>query len=269
MRYHGWFKPQHDFEYAVQALEAGLHGFEVVGGESHYDPEQFKVYRENIKRIKEELEATLPSMPPSPISTWAASTAGSGRHLCRMSRLPWRWPGRLSFRVAVHASPGILAMPGGKWSKETASPTIRDELVPQEEFLVRSIKDLADLAPDLLICLENLVYPHELYRSPEELKRLLGKVNRSNVGFTLDVGHAVVSGYQPSEFINLLFDEIFHVHLHDNSGSVDEHLPLGQGTIDYVHVIQSLKQLDYQGVVTFEFSLEDPNSYRDYLYKFS
>lgn len=270
MRYHGWFKPQHDFEYAVQALEAGLHGFEVVGGESHYDPEQFKVYRENIKRIKEELEATFTLHAPITDINLGSINRRIREASVQDVKAALEMAREIgASAVAVHASPGILAMPGGKWSKETASPTIRDELVPQEEFLVRSIKDLADLAPDLLICLENLVYPHELYRSPEELKRLLGKVNRSNVGMTLDVGHTVVSGYQPSEFINLLFDEIFHVHLHDNSGSVDEHLPLGQGTIDYVHVIQSLKQLDYQGVVTFEFSLEDPNSYRDYLYKFS
>ena len=83
--------------------------------------------------------------------------------------------------VAVHASQAFSPCPVGSGPRSSVA-TIRDELVPQEEFLVRSIKDLADLAPDLVICLENLVYPHELYRSPEELKRLLGKVNRNNVG---------------------------------------------------------------------------------------
>lgn len=267
MKYHGWFKPHHDFGYAEQAVEAGLQGFEVVARESQYDPEVFAAYRENIKRIKAELQVGFTLHAPI-----TDINLGSVNRRIREASIA-DVKDALEFAreigasaVALHASPGILAMPGGKWSQEVQAPAIQGELARQEELMVRAVKELADLAPDVLICLENLVYPHELYRSPEELRGLIGKVNRSNVRLTLDVGHAVVSGHNPLDFINQLYEHLYHVHLHDNHGFVDEHLPLGQGVIDYVGIIQSLKQRGYQGAVTFEFVVENPSDYAKYLY---
>ena len=92
------------------------------------------------------------------------------------------------------------------------------------------------------------------------------KVNRSNVGITLDVGHAVIAGHDPLDFVRLLFDDLFHIHLHDNHGETDEHLPLGQGTIDYVGIVQTLKQLNYQGAITLEFAVEDPDQFVRYVH---
>ena len=270
MKFHGWFKPQHDFQYAQRALQAGLHGFEVTGGESHYHPQEFRTYRANILRIKEELQASFTLHAPL-----TDINLGSINRRIRQASIE-DVKAALEFArdigasaVAVHASPGMLAMPGGKWSKETPSPPMRAVLLQQEELLVQAVQDLADFAPDLLLCLENLVYPHELYRSPEEVGELVRKVNRPNVGVTLDVGHAVVSGHNPLDFLGLLPDRIFHVHLHDNSGAVDEHLPLGQGSIDYVGIIQGLQELGYGGVVALEFLLENPDSYGDYLEQFA
>ena len=83
----------------------------------------------------------------------------------------------------------------------------------------------------------------------------------------LDVGHAV-NWATTRRLLQPTGDSVFHVHLHDNDGVIDQHLPLGQGIIDYVAVIQSLKRMDYQGVVNLEFSLDDPDRYCDYLHEF-
>lgn len=64
MKFHGWFKPQHDFQYAKRALKAGLHGFEITGGESHYDPEEFKGTGLTSSASKTSSRRVLPSMPP-------------------------------------------------------------------------------------------------------------------------------------------------------------------------------------------------------------
>ena len=270
MKFHGWFKPQHDFQYAKRALKAGLHGFEITGGESHYDPEEFKRYRANIERIKDELQASFTLHAPI-----TDINLGSINRRIRQASLE-DVQAALEFAreigasaVALHASPGMLAMPGGKWSQETKSPPIQAELVQQEELLIESVRKLADGAADLILGLENLVYPHELYRSPEEVAGLVGKIGRPNVGITLDVGHAVVSGYDPLSFVHRLSERIVHVHLHDNSGTVDEHLPLGQGSINYKRVIRALEQASYQGVVALEFILADPDDYRPYLEEFA
>lgn len=270
MRYFTWFRPENDFEYASRAMQAGLAGFEAVYRASYLTPEMQGKYLDCLKRIKEELRAGFTVHAPAQ-DVNLGSLNGKVRAVAFEEI-----KGSIDFArsigsslVVVHPTPGVLGMPEGKWSKEERPPRRETEtLARQEAFMVRAVKDLADYAPDVLLCLENLVYPHEIYRSPEDMVELIKRVNRTNVGITLDVGHAVVCGHKPADFLHLLQDEIFHVHLHDNNGVIDQHLPLGRGVIDYVDVIQSLKRLDYQGVVTLEFLIEDSDGYRDYLHEF-
>jgi len=47
-----------------------------------------------------------------------------------------------------------------------------------------------------------------------------------------DIGHGAVNG-NSAELVSLLGDAIVHLHVHDNHGKRDEHLPMGRGTIDF------------------------------------
>ncbi|NMB02788.1 MAG: sugar phosphate isomerase/epimerase [Firmicutes bacterium] len=271
MKFYTWFRPElHTFDYAKRVIQAGIDGFEVVSWESYFAPEVYREYLANIRRIKEELNVGF--SVHAPITDLHLGSLNSKVREISLQEM------KASIELAreigasvvtMHAAPGILAMPPGKWSKEEYHlPRTSGNFARQEQLVVRAVQDLADSAPDLLIGLENLVYPHELYRSPEELQDLIHQVNRSNVGLTLDVGHAVVAGQRPTDFMNLLFDDLFHIHLHDNHGVVDEHLPLGQGSIDYIGVVSTLKKLDYQGVVNFEFRMDNPDDYRELVNQF-
>lgn len=270
MRYFTWFRPENDFEYAERAMAAGLVGFEAVYRASYLTAEEQGEYLGCLQRIKEELGASFTVHAP-------AQDVNLGSFNKKVRQVAFEEiRGSIDFArslgsdlVVVHPTPGIVGMPEGKWSKEEHAPKRETEkLAQQEAFMVRAVKDLADYAPDMLLCLENLVFPHEIYRSPEDMAELIRKVNRSNVGVTLDVGHAVVCGHKPTDFLHLLQDAIYHVHLHDNNGLIDQHLPLGQGLIDYVEVIQTLKRMNYQGVVQLEFFLKDPEGYRSYLHEY-
>jgi sugar phosphate isomerase/epimerase len=42
------------------------------------------------------------------------------------------------------------------------------------------------------------------------------------------------------------------VHVHDNVGADDLHLPLGSGTVDWLAVVGALKAVGYDGTVTLE-----------------
>ena len=44
------------------------------------------------------------------------------------------------------------------------------------------------------------------------------------------------------------------MHLHDNHGSLDEHLLPYDGTINWEHVISKLKECNYNSYVTLELS---------------
>ena len=72
---------------------------------------------------------------------------------------------------------------------------------------------------------------------------------------TLDVGHLVVNNYEPVDYIDKLIKnniKILSVHLHDNFFKSDEHLPLGEGAIDYSKVLNVLFNLRIYGPYIIE-----------------
>ena len=70
----------------------------------------------------------------------------------------------------------------------------------------------------------------------------------------LDVGHAFIEGGMKriKNYIDTFENKIFHIHLHDNHGLEDEHLPFGAGNIDFKKVVQWLKEINYDKTITFE-----------------
>jgi sugar phosphate isomerase/epimerase len=75
--------------------------------------------------------------------------------------------------------------------------------------------------------------------------------------FHLDVGHAHL-GRRPeepnrtAELVDAFGDRLAHVHVHDNLGLEDLHLPLGAGSVDWPEVARVLRRAGYDGTVTIE-----------------
>jgi sugar phosphate isomerase/epimerase len=63
-------------------------------------------------------------------------------------------------------------------------------------------------------------------------------LNLRGLGTVLDVGHAFTCG-SLDEF--LAGHNISHVHLHDNAGCSDDHLPLGQGSIKFEPILEMIR----------------------------
>jgi sugar phosphate isomerase/epimerase len=86
------------------------------------------------------------------------------------------------------------------------------------------------------IALENLVLDEaDFLRDPEALNALTCEFGLRNC---LDFGHAHIEGTARGErrldtYLELLGDNIVHLHLHNNHGQRDEHLATPEGTIDY------------------------------------
>jgi sugar phosphate isomerase/epimerase len=73
----------------------------------------------------------------------------------------------------------------------------------------------------------------------------------------LDVGHANIDvpKNQTREYLFSLADRLVHVHLSDNDGTADQHLPLGapaKGGVSWRRVAADLKSFGYDGTVTLE-----------------
>jgi sugar phosphate isomerase/epimerase len=82
--------------------------------------------------------------------------------------------------------------------------------------------------------------------------------------FHLDVGHANI-GRRPeepnraSELLDAFGERLAHVHVSDNFGVDDLHLPLGAGSIDWPAAVGVFRRAGYDGTVTLEiFSRRSP-----------
>ena len=75
--------------------------------------------------------------------------------------------------------------------------------------------------------------------------------------FHLDSGHAMLErGHDRwNEYLDHLGHKLLHVHLSENDGSSDQHLPLGsapRSTTDWPSHIKQLKATGYDGTITLE-----------------
>ena len=137
--------------------------------------------------------------------------------------------------------------------------------IPEKAWnqMITALQKICDLADDLgiVIAVENMInIPWLFGRYPHEFTNILEKVGKDNIGITLDIGHANLMGLI-DEFLNI---EFIHVHAHDNFGESDEHLPIGQGLIDWKNVVKGLK--DYKGIIINEAkSFEDGKESYNYL----
>ena len=64
---------------------------------------------------------------------------------------------------------------------------------------------------------------------------------------------------QTSEFTvdDIYFKRIKHVHIHDNDGVHDSHLPLGEGIIDFKRFFEIFSKNNYDGIYNFELSSKE------------
>jgi sugar phosphate isomerase/epimerase len=74
---------------------------------------------------------------------------------------------------------------------------------------------------------------------------------------TFDIGHGNIhtARSMTREYLFALADRLCHVHLSDNDGTSDGHLPFGaprQGSIDLKHELRMLRQFRFDGTLTLE-----------------
>jgi sugar phosphate isomerase/epimerase len=87
------------------------------------------------------------------------------------------------------------------------------------------------------LMLEN-VYEHH----PGEIIEVFERLRSSHVGLCLDCGHLTAFGRASlDEWLEGLGAFIGQLHLHDNMGKKDDHLPMGQGRINFVRLFDFLK----------------------------
>ena len=128
----------------------------------------------------------------------------------------------------------ILHMGG---PRETADPRKRDAAFSTLEHLILHAHHAG-----VAICIENTTSE---MGDPAYLRAFVDETRLSGLRFNFDIGHAHLSDFPEDERIEKSFspldDLVSSVHLHDNHGEKDEHLPPYDGNINWPAAIKLLK----------------------------
>jgi sugar phosphate isomerase/epimerase len=102
-----------------------------------------------------------------------------------------------------------------------------------------------------MVMLENVPLSNGIH-NVDEFKYVVDNVDSLLVH--LDIPHAFTSGGMKSviDYISKFNDKIIHIHWHDNHGTKDEHLAIGEGLIDHYQVVKALKNIGYDRTITLE-----------------
>jgi len=97
--------------------------------------------------------------------------------------------------------------------------------------------------------LEFLIEPrvHEVTSNSDSLLRLFDAIPDDNLGAILDTAHQYAQKELLPIAIEKLGEKIRYIHIADNDGRDNRHLPPGEGTIDWDGVFTSLKKTGYDG----------------------
>lgn len=104
-------------------------------------------------------------------------------------------------------------------------------------------------AEGVQLCLENIISSGT---RADALMRLLDEVDPDGqAGICLDLGHAHVDGGVLAE-LERAAPRLCHLHLHDNDGQSDAHLPPGAGSIPWPEVLARIDAAGFQGCGALE-----------------
>lgn len=144
---------------------------------------------------------------------------------------------------------------GSAYKEENAS---RDKLINE---LVKVLQDLLMVAGkyDASLMIENMPKDNELGYSPDEILDIILRVNKNNLKFIMDTGHAHVSKFE-KEYVQKLSSYLVHMHFSDNNGLKDEHKPIGDGNIDFVELFKNLHKVNYNELHCLEILFNDYHS---------
>lgn len=143
---------------------------------------------------------------------------------------------------AVHCFSGIT--PAGT-SDDTAWQRLADALGP-----------VLDAASDAGVPLAVEPEPGHLLSSLADFHRLRHELDDPDpelLGLTLDIGHCqCLEPLPPADCVRAAAPWLRHVQIEDMRRGVHEHLPFGDGEIDFPPVLEALAAVGYQGLTVVE-----------------
>ena len=129
----------------------------------------------------------------------------------------------------------------------------------------RFYKALSDVTGKLgvTLCLENMPFREFPLSSTESLLKLIEDINSPHLKLCFDTGHAHLLGEDLGNSIRKAGEKLKALHVHDNFGDKDAHLPPYDGSIDWGEVAEALFDIGYNGVINLETSPKKCGSFKN------
>ena len=137
------------------------------------------------------------------------------------------------------------------------SGVLRDEIDDDSAMtrLVDGLHPVLDYAAELSVVIGFEPEPGMFIDTMAKYDQLVQRIDAPHFRLTLDVGHLHCLGETPlADYIARYATRLVNVHLEDMHRGVHEHLPFGEGEIDFVPVLRAFQQANYRGGLHVELS---------------
>jgi len=222
-----------------QISEAGFQGIEIFCTRSHFE----YTLKQEIRAMAGALEShrlQLVSLhAPTSRDISAMRESGTPLSICEVERVR-RIEAMDELKRVIDVADDlpyarlILHMGG---SREAADPRKRDAAFSSLEHLILHARHAG-----VTICVENTLSE---MGNPDYLRAFVDETRLSGLRFNFDIGHANLAEFPEEERLEKSFaplkELVSSVHLHDNHGEKDEHLPPYEGSIQWPSAIKLLK----------------------------
>jgi sugar phosphate isomerase/epimerase len=222
-----------------QISTAGFQGVEIFCSRSHFDYATKTEVREMASALIDH-RLTLSSLhAPTSRDLSATREGGQPLSICEVERVR-RIEAMDELKRAIDVADDLpfsrmIFHMGG--SRETSDPRKRDAAFSSLEHLILHARHAG-----VTICVENTTSE---MGDPTYLRNFADETRLTGLRFNFDIGHAHLADGPEVERIEKSFaplrELVAGVHLHDNHGEKDEHLPPYDGTIDWPAATKILK----------------------------
>ena len=131
------------------------------------------------------------------------------------------------------------------------------ERLARMQHVVESLNQVARNCNDLgIMCVLENKLPHLLFGNTSDILWILDGISSAEVGACLDTGHAYLGG-DMHNLLHKLAGHIRMIHAHDNGGADDNHLPPGDGKINWNKFLRDLVDIRFQGAFILEMAGSD------------
>lgn len=222
-----------------QIAEAGFQGLEIFCSRSHFDYTSKSEVQEMGRALADNRLKLASLHAPTSRDLSATREGGQPLSICEVERVR-RIEAMDELKRAIDVAEEVpfsrmIFHMGGP--RETPDPRKRDAAFSSLEHLILHARHLG-----VTICVENTTSE---MGAPSYLRSFVDETRLAGLRFNFDIGHAhLADGAEENriaESFEPLRELVTSVHVHDNHGEKDEHLPPYEGTIDWAAAVKLFK----------------------------